>query len=105
MKKFWEQSPEWLREQEAWNALEAAKGAWKEAGRDLLVKIECYGPQPSTIEDEARTRFFEACGVQDEAREAWVKTHRAFKASAAGQAYARYLKDPLAPVATESEAA
>ncbi|TPL45337.1 hypothetical protein [Mesorhizobium sp. B2-4-6] len=88
------------RERELFAELHAAEVESKEAGRNLLAKIWVYGPERSNIEDEARDRFFEAEQREMMARRAWAEAYKAFGASAAGLAKARYFArlkaDPIA---------
>lgn len=105
MEHFWESSPEWQRKQVAWLAFQKACIKVDAASVDLLTKIRCYGPQPSTIEDDARTQYFEATEEYDAVLLVWREAKQAFAASPAGKAYVRYLKDPLAPAGLAGEAA
>jgi hypothetical protein len=79
MKEFWKQSPEWWRLQESCDALRLAERMLDEAEGPYWIE--------------------RAKDDRDDAYVAWMKASRAFKASPAGQARARYFADPLAPAA------
>ncbi|WP_295808497.1 hypothetical protein [uncultured Nitratireductor sp.] len=85
MNEFWIWSPEWQCLQETREALQLAERMLDEAEDPYWVE--------RTRED------------RDDAYVAWVKASKTFRASPAGKARARYLADPLAFRATESEVA
>jgi hypothetical protein len=103
MKKFWENSPEWQREEAAHAALERAERRRDDAGEALLAVVATYGPARTSREDEARERYLEARQEAAAALSDWNEAWEAFNASPVGQARARALKDPLA--LAEQEAA
>lgn len=104
MQKFWKNSPLWQRERELLAELEAATEADSNAGATVLACLR-IGVLGSIHGRECRAAYLRASEARDDAYAAWRTASEAFKASAAGQARARYLADPLAAQVTESEAA
>lgn len=104
MKEFWKQSPEWQREQDAYAAMERAERQRDDASEALLAVVACYGPARTSREDEARERYLDALDEMVAARADWDAAWRAFNASPVGRAHARFIADPLAGTAAESEA-
>ena len=106
MKHFWEQSPEWQRKQELGADLDAAKRTRDDAGDRILscVLHDAVAPDGDYWRG-CRQAYQDAYAEWWEASDAWMAARAAFQASPAGQAYARYLKDPLAVRAAESEVA
>lgn len=105
MKQFWEDSPLYQRKQEAFAAYERAAKEENEAGALVLasVRMDATGGQ---IWRE-RTDSYKS-SVEDAwcAFNAMIQADEDFRTSHVGQAFARWLKDPLAPAApAEQEAA
>ena len=100
MRKFWENTPEWRRQKEAYGAMELADEQCESAGRALLAAIACYGPTRTSREDLARERYMAAYSEAVAAREDWDVAHKAFHLSPAGKARARFIEDPLASCET-----
>ncbi|MGB3540714.1 MAG: hypothetical protein WBA42_21380 [Mesorhizobium sp.] len=107
MKKFWEDSPEWQRKEELHAELVQATKAKEEEGRCVLACIQHDNDSPhGDYWHQRRQAYKNAAERYQDAFDAWMAAHKAFRASPAGQARARWLKDPLAPAAqTEQEAA
>ncbi|RWC46093.1 MAG: hypothetical protein EOS55_18250 [Mesorhizobium sp.] len=104
MWNFWESSPEWQRKEELFAALKVAKAERDEAGRGILVCVG-LGYLDGAVWESDRAAFLLAHEAYEDAFLAWREADKAFNASPAGQACARYFADPLAAQATESEAA
>jgi hypothetical protein len=96
MPDFWKSSPYWQRAEEARARFQEAHAARERAGQDLLAKVATYGPQPSTLEYDARDRYLAAFQEAAAAFEVWHDAREAFEASPTGQAKARFHRDPLA---------
>lgn len=105
MRKFWKQSPEWQRELESRETLDEAGRAKNRTGEAVLFCVLHDAVAPSgAVWEKARRDYKEAYGAWEAACDAWAAALRAYKISPAGQAEARYRRDPLARDATESEA-
>lgn len=101
MKHFWEQSPEWQRQQELGEAYDAAEKARREAGWVLSFVLHDAVAPSGAAWGKARADYKEACEAWKDAGDAWWAAVEAFRASPAGQARARYSRDPLATPAEE----
>jgi hypothetical protein len=100
---FWKSSPLWQSQQELKAELEAAGAKREKAGLNLLARVWVYGPERSTLEEEARDDFYEAMKSEEAARTAWEQARHAFEVSEAGRAKATYLAFMQAdPIARES---
>lgn len=106
MKKFWEQSPEWQRMQEFDEAFDKARQVDYAAGEAVLARVLIEGTAPDSPEWRHRCAAYnDAFEASRAASRAWTEARRAYKASPAGKAEARYYKDPLVSRAAESEVA
>lgn len=104
MKRFWESTPEWQRQEELFAALKAAEEARDGAGRGVLSWVWLgYLDGPAWQKD--REAYLAAVEEWRDAFDAWHQACKTFDASAAGQARARFLADPIAFRVSESEAA
>lgn len=104
MNEFWKQSPEWQRKQEAEAAWEAAKQAEKKAAESVLARVR-YDATRGEDWHRAAEAYTAAAEAAYKAVLVSIDADEAFHASPAGQARARYWKDPLFFCAAESEAA
>ncbi|WP_095091015.1 hypothetical protein [Mesorhizobium sophorae] len=104
MQKFWESSPEWQRQEEFFAALKAAEEAQGEAGRGILSCVR-LGILDGPVWESDRAAYLLAHETFEDAFMAWSAARTAFWTSTAGQAEARFLADPIAFRASESEAA
>lgn len=102
MESFWESSPEWRRKQELGEAFDEAERAKREAAEAVLACVRHDAVAPGgVVWERAREGYKEAYEAWNDAADAWVAANKAFRASAAGKARARYLADPLASPAEE----
>lgn len=103
MKEFWKQSPEWQRAEELEARFDAATKAMGEAGEQVLYCVAADADSShGDFWRERRQAYKDAVERCDEAYAAWRTAHEAFKASPAGRAFYRFLKDPLAPAEQEA---
>lgn len=106
MKNFWENSPEWQRERELRAELEAKTKAMDEAGDWVLACIRNDNDSPwGGYWQGVRQAYKDTAERRQDAFDAWQAANKAFDASPVGQAYLRWLKDPLAVLPPEQEAA
>ncbi|PRD44388.1 hypothetical protein C5748_07360 [Phyllobacterium phragmitis] len=104
MDRFWERSPEWLRERELQVAFEAARDAKERAGRQVLLCVE-LGELTGPVWKRDRTDYIAAVEAYEAAFDDWDAAEKAFQASPAGQAYHRWLYRRAAdPIAREAAA-
>lgn len=99
----WQQSPEWLRREELLGALETAEKAMDEAGKWVLACLRVgHLDGPSGRRD--REAYLAANEAYEDAYEEWREACKAFDASPAGQARARWralrAADPIARTST-----